>query len=215
MRTHGWAGSPPVDDSEALARILAAARQGIDQHGRAPRLAEVARELGVSRATVYRYVRDGDALLVELAAAETGPFIQRLTTELAGEADPARAVVRAVLFVVDRLPESPYLAIAFAPDGQNRAARTASITEPAAQAFAREILKAVEVDWVAAGIDERRMTFLAEHMLRLVQSFVLDPGDPPRHGPELEEYLNWALVPVLTTSIQADAGGREPHDDEL
>ncbi|PRC52759.1 TetR family transcriptional regulator, partial [Mycobacterium sp. ITM-2017-0098] len=31
---------------------------------------------------------------------------------------------------------------------------------------------------------------LSEHLLRIIQSFVLDPGRPPRHGEELRAYLS-------------------------
>lgn len=195
MRTHGWAGSVPADDDEALARILGAAKAGIDRHHRPPRLAEIARDLGVSRATVYRYVSDGDELLVALAARETGPFLDGLAVALAGESDPARAVARGVRYVIDQLPRNPYLSLALtAGDSPGRAAR---ITSPAAQSFGREMLRALEVDWAAAGFDDRLIGLLVEHMLRLVQSFVIDPGTPPRHGDDLAAYLELWLMPCV------------------
>src|SRR5208282_5099353 len=55
VRTHGWAGRPPADDDEAVQRILAAAKLCIDRDGAESGIAEVARELGVTRQTVYRY----------------------------------------------------------------------------------------------------------------------------------------------------------------
>ena len=33
MRTHGWSGSAPANDEEAVSRILAAASKAIDTHG--------------------------------------------------------------------------------------------------------------------------------------------------------------------------------------
>lgn len=196
MRTHGWAGSPPSNDDEALTRLLDAARTIIDRYGRAPRFAELARDLGVSRGTIYRYIRDGDDLLEELAARETGPFVEGLKLALAGEVEPARAVVRAVLHVVDQLPRNPYIALAFA-DGS----RAVSITSAAAQAFGREILGALDVDWSSLGFDDELLRSLVEQMLRLVQSFVIDPGEPPRHGAQLEAYLETWLAPNVEAII--------------
>ena len=46
VRTHGWAGATPADDTEAVERILAAARVAIDRSGGDFTIAEVARELG-------------------------------------------------------------------------------------------------------------------------------------------------------------------------
>ena len=58
MRTHGWAGSTPASDGEAVARILAAARKAIDARGADISIADVARTLGVTRQTVYRIKGD-------------------------------------------------------------------------------------------------------------------------------------------------------------
>ena len=84
MRTHGWGGNPPLDDDEAVARILVATRGVIDEKGAATNLADVARILGVTRQTVYRYFPSktdlsfalsdeaGHILLTDLQAAAQG-----------------------------------------------------------------------------------------------------------------------------------------------
>ena len=56
MRTHGWAGELPLDEQQARDRILSAARR-LMASGDGPGVAEVARAVGVSRQTVYRYYR--------------------------------------------------------------------------------------------------------------------------------------------------------------
>ena len=55
MRSRGWAGSTPRSDEEAIDRILNAVDEVVAEHGSAIRLADVARKLGVTRQTVYRY----------------------------------------------------------------------------------------------------------------------------------------------------------------
>ena len=67
MRTHGWSGSAPASDDEAIARILDAAGKAIDARGADFSIADVARTLGVTRQTVYRYFPSTDALLVASA----------------------------------------------------------------------------------------------------------------------------------------------------
>ena len=49
MRTHGWSGSAPASDEEAIARILVAAGNAIDERGADFSIADVARTLGVTR----------------------------------------------------------------------------------------------------------------------------------------------------------------------
>jgi AcrR family transcriptional regulator len=196
MRTHGWVGAPPATDDEAVARLLAAGRGFVEEHRRAPRVAEVARELGVSRGTVYRYFSDGEELLLALAAEEAGPFVDDLAKHLAGRTNPSEAVVEAVLFVVDRLPDNAILAMALlAEESSPRAA--SSITTPEAHAFGRQILEALNVDWPKHGFDTGLLDLLVEQMLRIVQSFVLDPGTPPRHGPALRSYVELWFVPTI------------------
>ncbi|MBF4162483.1 TetR/AcrR family transcriptional regulator [Nocardioides acrostichi] len=203
MRTHGWGGSPPSDDAEARQRVLDAARRIVLERGRAPRMAEVARDLEVSRATLYRYAGDADDLVTQLADAQMPAFLAALETCLAGESDPARAVVAGLMFVIDRLPEDPYLSLALATDATG--ARAQSITGPQAQEFGRQVLGALPVDWPAAGFDAVRLSQLVEHMLRLIQSFAVDPGTPPRHGADLEAYLEAWLVPCIAV-VRAPVG---------
>ncbi|PRC44399.1 TetR family transcriptional regulator, partial [Mycobacterium sp. ITM-2017-0098] len=55
MRSHGWGGNTPASDEEAIDRILSAAEKIVADRGSAMRIADVARELAVTRQTVYRY----------------------------------------------------------------------------------------------------------------------------------------------------------------
>lgn len=195
MRTHGWSGETPASDEEAVARIVAAGRSVVLARGRVPRIAEVARELGVSRATVYRYFEDGEALLDELTRLETGPFLRDIADALSSDTRPEQAVVHAVAYVIENLPKNPYLVAAFAGDA--RARRTASITSPMAQEFGREVLASLPIDWLGYGIDDQATALLVEQMLRMVQSFIVDPGDPVRHGASLTSYLSVWLIPTV------------------
>lgn len=55
--------------------------------------------------------------------------------------------------------------------------------------FARAVLRRFDVDWQGLGFTDTDLDELAEHLLRIIQSFVIDPGRPPRTGPELRAYL--------------------------
>jgi AcrR family transcriptional regulator len=71
MRTHGWSGSAPATDDEAISRILDAASKAIDARGADFSISDVARTLGVTRQTVYRYFPSTDAPTVAVTAAAT------------------------------------------------------------------------------------------------------------------------------------------------
>ena len=85
MRTHGWSGAAPASDAEAIERILTAAKEAIIKRGSRIRIADIARELGVTRQTIYRYFPSTDALLVATSISEAAPYLDTLTDHLADE----------------------------------------------------------------------------------------------------------------------------------
>jgi hypothetical protein len=54
------------------------------------------------------------------------------------------------------------------------------------------------VDWNGTGITDDRRDDLVEFMLRILQSFIVDPGRPPRSGAELRDYLRQWVAPAIT-----------------
>ena len=115
MRTHGWSGSAPATDDEAVARILAAAGNAIDERGADVSIADVARTLGVTRQTVYRYFPSTDALLVAAAVHAADDFLDRLAEHLHGITDPVSAVTEAIATALEWLPKDKHIGLLVAP----------------------------------------------------------------------------------------------------
>jgi AcrR family transcriptional regulator len=198
MRTHGWSGSAPATDEEAVNRILAAASTAIDAHGADISIADVARTLGVTRQTVYRYFPSTDALLVAAATDAAEGFLDRLADRLTGIAQPADAVVEAIATTLELLPREKHIGLLLAPDRVN--ALTAAVTSDVAMRFARTMLDRFDVSWTDHGFTDTELDELAEHLLRTLQSFLIDPGRPPRTGDALRSYLQRWLTPALHVS---------------
>ena len=60
------------------------------------------------------------------------------------------------------------------------------------------MVRRIDVDWTALGFTDAELNELAEHLLRIIQSFVLDPGRPPRSPGEQRAYLRrWVGGAVL------------------
>jgi len=94
----------PRHDRTAAA-ILDAAAHVLSERGAGSNMAEVAAAAGVSRATLYRYFPDRDALLDALAAqalAETGSRLADAGLERAPVEGAIERIVRAVIAVGDR-----------------------------------------------------------------------------------------------------------------
>jgi AcrR family transcriptional regulator len=198
VRTHGWSGSAPASDDEAVARILAAAGKAIDERGADFSIADVARTLGVTRQTVYRYFPSSDTLLVAAAVHAAGDFLERLADHLQGITDPADAVAEAIATALEWLPKDKHIGLLVVPGRAN--AHVESVTSEVALQFANEMLRRFDVDWAAVGYSDADLDEFAEHLLRIIQSFVIDPGRPPRTGQDLRDYMRRWVGSILPTS---------------
>jgi AcrR family transcriptional regulator len=201
VRTHGWSGSTPATDDEAVARILDAAGKAIDAQGADFSIADVARTLGVTRQTVYRYFPSTDALLVAAAVHAADDFQDRLADHLHGVTDPVEAVSEAIATALEWLPKDKHLGLLIAPG--RATAHTEGVTSDVAMQFANSLIRRFDVDWSGLGYSDDELDELAEHLLRIIQSFVIDPGRPPRAGEDLRDYLRrWVGSAVLPPAIR-------------
>ncbi|MGN7782118.1 TetR/AcrR family transcriptional regulator [Mycolicibacterium sp. 22603] len=195
MRTHGWSGAAPASDEEAVARILAAAGRAIDERGADFSIADVARTLGVTRQTVYRYFPSTDALLMQAGVVAATDFLERLATHIRGITDPADAATEAIATALEWLPKDKHIGLLLAPE--RSPSLSGSVTSDIGLEFAQSVVRRFDVDWAAAGFTDSELDELAEHLLRIIQSFVVDPGRPPRTGAQLRAYLRRWVAPAL------------------
>jgi AcrR family transcriptional regulator len=199
MRTHGWGGRPPGDDAEARARILTATRRLLGETGNA-NTSDVAAGLGVTRQTVYRYYPTTDDLLNAAALDAVGDLVMHLGEHvrrhvLETGADAGDVAAEVVAFVYEHLRDDPVLNRLIAP---GRISSTlAGLTAPSSIALGRSLLADFPLDWAEAGLDADDQRELVEHLLRTLQSLVIDPGDPQRSPAELRAYLSRWISPAV------------------
>ncbi|BDB40477.1 MULTISPECIES: TetR/AcrR family transcriptional regulator [Mycobacterium] len=195
MRSHGWSGNTPTSEQEAINRILDAADEIIAERGNAMRIADVARAIGVTRQTVYRYFPSTRALQVATAMRSGDGFLDKLTRHLQGRTTPLSAIVEGVAFAIEELADDdPIVAMLTTPKMGGFAH---SITSDTSTAFGRAMLDRYDVDWEAHGFDDAALDELCEFTLRLLQSFCMDRGDPPRSPSALRGFLTRTLGPAL------------------
>lgn len=192
MARRGWGGAPPVSDEDASSRIVDTAVELIGERGTTS-IAEVADSLGVIRQTVYRYFPTTDALLQAAAMRAAVGFLDRLAEHVRGVHDPAEAVVEGIVFTLDQVPRAPHLGLMLA--GEH--AHAEAIASDQAMAFGMTMIQRFDVDWPAHGYDEGRLRELVEFQLRIMQSFFISPGDPPRTQDELRGYLRRWVAPAV------------------
>ncbi|WP_374021352.1 TetR/AcrR family transcriptional regulator [Mycobacterium sp. HNNTM2301] len=195
MRSHGWSGNTPASDEEAIERILDAADRIIEERGSAMRIADVARALGVTRQTVYRYFPGTQALLVASAMRSADGFLDRMAAHLEGVTDPVEAMTEGLAFAIEQLASDNQVEVVLSQ--RHRGGRKVSIISDTALAFGRSMLHRYDIDWESYGFDEAGLDELNEFGLRLLHSFLADPGRPARSGADLRRYLTRWLGPAL------------------
>lgn len=221
VRSHGWSGNAPASDDEAVVRILDAADAIVAKRGSAMRISDVARSLGVTRQTVYRYFPGSDALLLAIALRSGDGFLDRLTSRVAGMSDPVEAMVEGVAFAIEHLADDERIAILLARHQRDGGAAT--LTSDTAMAFGRSLIQRFDVDWKAHGFDARGRDELCEFGLRLLYSFLVDPGPLARDPDALRAFLARWVGPAMVYPRVASAMGaldgvtqlRSPGDSAL
>ena len=188
MRSHGWSGNAPATDEEAIDRILDVADAIIAERGSAVRIADIARTLGVTRQTVYRYFPNTDELLLASGMRSAHGFLDQLAEHTSGLTEPAAAVVEGIAFAVETLADDPQIANVLRNGSKNGA--TVSLTSDTAKAFSRSMLHRCNVDWESHGFDEAALDELAELGLRTFHSLLVDPGEPARDGFALRRFIS-------------------------
>ena len=67
------------------------------------KIADVARTLGVTRQTVYRYFPGTEALLMATAMRSADGFLSRLEKRARGYTDPVTALTEGIAFAIESL----------------------------------------------------------------------------------------------------------------
>jgi AcrR family transcriptional regulator len=196
-RTHGWGGNPPANDDEAVAQILAATRRCLAKRRTRTTVTDVALELGVSRATVYRYFPSTEALLFASSIEAPGGFLDRLARHVAGIGEPVEIVLEAIAFTIEQLPRESYLSVVLSA---GREVSPTGASPETVKAFGRAILAEIGRGW-ADDIDEMTLDELIEWTLAVLHWTMLEPGPRSRKGVELRRYLKKWLGPALREQL--------------
>ena len=198
MGRKGWAGSPPADDADARKRIVDAALRCIERQGPAQTtLSDVADALGVTRRTVYRYFANSEDLFIAAADVALSGFVAQIEGITSEFDDVTGQMVDVVAYIIERLPDEPLLTLLMENDRNNQFSRR--MLQPVVIARCRVILQHTRIDWAALGYDEDAIDELVEFLLRMIQSMVIAPPDPPRTGARLRAYLRRWIGPALSS----------------
>lgn len=198
MGRKGWGGAPPADDEEARKRIVDAAIRSMERRGpQGTSLSTIAGDLGITRPTVYRYFATIDELVTAASDVALGGWTARIADLTSGLDDPVDLLVEAVAYLVERLPQEPLLMTLLETDRTRLTSQQMVMGESIARS--RVLLEHTGIDWAALGYRGKDFDVLVEYLLRLIQSMVLVPPQPPRSAAELRAVLRHWIGPVVMT----------------
>jgi AcrR family transcriptional regulator len=193
---HGWQGNPPRTEDEARQRIIVATTSCVERLGSTKTtVSEVAAELGVTRQTVYRYYPSHAELLTAVAQAGLDDFVDRMVEHLSTFATPADVAIESIVYAVQKIPQEQSIGLLFQA-GETEVFSRGVISSMAVSVGA-DILRRIPVDWSDIGVRDDELEGLAEILMRLFDSFLQYPGDPPRSADELRLLAQRWLGPAL------------------
>ncbi|MFI0451270.1 TetR/AcrR family transcriptional regulator [Actinomadura sp. 6N118] len=195
MRTHGWRGNPPATDAEARAWIIDATRRCVERYGpRKTGLTDVAEDLGVTRATIYRYFRNIDDMLKASSLAAAGEFLDRMRAHMEGIEDAREILVEVVAYTVEQLPREPHVGALIAAG--RSATLAADLLSPLTRSFTKDMLLGFAIDWPAWGYEDEDLDGLAEFLLRLLHSYLRETtSEANSETDDVRPFLRRWLVP--------------------
>jgi AcrR family transcriptional regulator len=174
----------------AADRILDAADELFTRHEAATvGMNEVARAAGCSRATVYRYFENRDALYTAYVHRETYRVFREMGERIAGITDPRERLIEGVVASLRSVRESPALSSWFAstqrPIGGEMADRS-------------DVIKGLTEAFLASlAIDDRPVGPRARWLVRVMISLLMFPGhDDVDERAMLEEFVLPMVLPV-------------------
>lgn len=187
MPGNDWLGTHRTE--AAADRILDAAEQLYTQRDSdSIGMNEIARAAGCSRATLYRYFENREALRTAYVHRETHRLGRAILARTDGIADPHERLIASILVTLRMVRESPALASWFAttrpPVGGELAGQSDVIA-----ALAAAFLNSLRAEDPA--VVERR----ARWVVRIIVSMLMYPGrDDDEERAMLEEFV----VPIVT-----------------
>jgi AcrR family transcriptional regulator len=127
-----------------------------------------------------------NACFTAVAEVALGSFIAQVESITADMA-VTEQLVEVVAYIIETLPRSPQLVLLLANDRSNSFSRM--MLAPNEIARCRTILQHTHIDWAGLGYDDATIDELVEFLLRMIQSMVVAPLEPPRSSTELRAYL--------------------------
>jgi AcrR family transcriptional regulator len=195
-RRPAWNGDIPKDDEEARDRIIQAAKNCIERDGvSGANISYVAKEVGVTRQTVYRLFASSGNLIQTVAKHTTGVTLTKMVAHVNKFPTFQERVVEAIIYLKRAITRDNFLGSFFSTNTSNPVTVADSFT-PESLEFSFQMLKML-YPYTSQNIDEARFRQLAEHIQRVLFAIILAPSPSTTPDNALRIYLHNWLTPAV------------------
>lgn len=174
----------------AADKLLDAAGRAFTELGvKATTMTDVCRYAGCSRATLYRYFENRQALRVAFVNRATLHMSAEIGAETASIADPQERLAEALLRSVRRVRSEPHLAAWFSPE---------DMSVPTELSQSDEVLASMGGLFADGGVDHAAGRLRARWVIRQIISLLVMPG---ADDAEEEEMVSRFVAPLVLERV--------------
>lgn len=193
-------------------RMLDAAESCLARFGLAKTTIEdVAQAAELSRATLYREFGNRDALLLAVAARDAERTASEAELFLQHFDDVGSWIVEGMLFCLREIPKRPVISQFLAPQEFGAASRLI-LTSERMLAIGSEMLRPMFEPARREGLLQRDLELeaLMEWVLRILMSYLAEPGPASRTEEDLRQLFRRLLLPAVLATGSGDPSPEDP-----
>jgi AcrR family transcriptional regulator len=158
---------------------------------------DIAEEVGISRATLYRRFGSHEAIFLGLLTRESAAMAADAEVYLARIADPLERILEGMLFSIKEIGRRPVHAAVFGGDSSAWAATQAMQVEALRRIGESGIRPLLDSSLDGGSVSERDMRDLVDWILRILISYAAVPGSGGRRPVDVRRQLAAWFIPAF------------------
>jgi AcrR family transcriptional regulator len=167
--------------------------------------ADIARELGISRATLYRRFGSHEAIFLAVLTRESAAMAADAEVHLAGVDDPLERILEGMMFSIEEIGRRPVHAAVFGGDSGAWAATQAINMETLRRIGEAGIRPLLDASLADGSVSERDMMDLVDWIVRILISYAAIPGHGGRRPADVRRQLTAWFLPAFENVFGARA----------
>lgn len=202
MSSTAWKGKRPKNEEEAKQLLLEATLKLVKKCGDLKKvtISRVAKEVGVTRRTVYKYFPSADDLLLYASAHIGGALLKKIYVQAMKLESFEDRMLESMVFLVKEIPKHPEIYRNFDVHTLSGGVNIDGALAEEALNYTYLMLRAVFPEDQEMP-DETWLRELAEHMVRLLFAVLVAPSPRLKTQKQVRSYFQRWLIPVIHTHL--------------